>query len=129
MANDNLAGFGIPFILDMPKSKEEKIEEARRSGLIGTRTERDFVGAKYGQEIVCKRCGSRNILVEMPIVVDEEKGIEIPYYCKACGYSGSRVAKLKNITDEGTMVVDLIPDGLVGLEGYGSLVGNYMMNM
>ena len=120
---DNLVGYGIPFIFN-PKTREEKIEEARQSGLIGKKNNYDFAGAKYGQEIICKRCGSRNILVGAPIGEDTEKGLEIPYFCKECGYKGKRVAKVKKITDDGTLVVDLIPDGLVGLEGYGSFANS-----
>lgn len=121
---DGLVGYGIPFIFT-PKSREEKIEEARQSGLIGNKGDRDFIGAKYGQEIVCKRCGSRNIVVMPPIQDDFEKGVEIPYYCKKCGYEGTRVARVKRMEENGTLVVDLIPDGLVGLEGYGSFLGQY----
>ena len=120
MAN-GLVGYGIPFIFN-PKSREDKIEEARQSGLIGKRGDHDFVGAKYGQEIICKRCGSRNILVGEPTFKDYEKGVEIPYYCQKCGYEGIRVAKVKKIIEDGTLVVDLVPDGLVGLEGYGSFI-------
>ncbi len=119
---DSLVGYGIPFIFT-PKSREEKIEEARQSGLIGNKGDHDFVGAKYGQEIICKRCGSRNIIVGEPFQEDFEKGIEIPYFCKDCKYEGTRVAKVKKVQDDGTLVVDLIPDGLIGLEGYGSLTG------
>lgn len=121
---DGLVGYGIPFIFT-PKSKEEKIEEARQSGLIGSRGDHDFVGAKYGQEIICKRCGSRDIIVGPPVQNDSEKGVEIPYLCRKCGYEGTRVARVKDIQDNGTIVVDLIPDGLVGLEGYGSFLGEY----
>lgn len=121
--SNGLIGFGIPYIINAPKSKEEKIEEARRSGFIGSHGDRDFVGAKYGQEIVCKHCGSRNILVGQPITKDNDKGIEIPYLCKDCGYEGSRVARAKKVTEDGTLVVDLIPDGLIGVEGYGTLTG------
>jgi len=119
---NSLTGFGIPFILEQQKTKEERIEEARRSGLIGKRNDQDFVGAKYGQEIICKRCGSRNIAVGFPIVKDEEKGIEIPYFCQSCGYEGTRVGRVKNLSDDGTLSVDLIPDGLIGIKGYGSLI-------
>lgn len=45
----------------IPKTREEKIEEARRSGLIGK--DNKLAGAKYGQEIVCHSCGSRNVVV------------------------------------------------------------------
>jgi ribosomal protein L40E len=121
----DLVGFGIPYILDMPKTKEEKVEEARRSGLIGNKNDQDFVGAKYGQEIVCRRCGSKNVIVGMPSGQDPEKGLEIPYYCRDCGYEGTRVARVKQITDDGTLIVDLIPDNLIGVEGYGSFLSNY----
>ena len=117
---NDLVGFGVPFLLNS-KSQEDKIEEARQSGLIGKNGNQDFVGAKYGQEIVCRKCGSRNIAVGLPVVTDLEKGLEIPYTCRYCGYEGTRVAKAKNIKDDGTLVVDLIPDSLVGLDGYGSL--------
>lgn len=123
MAN-GLVGYGIPFIFN-PKSREDKIEEARQSGLIGKKGDHDFVGAKYGQEIICKRCGSRDIIVGEPVVEDYEKGVEIFYRCQKCGYRGTRAAKIKKITADGTLIVDLIPDGLVGLEGYGSFVGQY----
>ena len=119
-----LVGYGVPFIFT-PKSREEKVEEARQSGLIGNRGDRDFVGAKFGQEIVCRRCGSRKILVGNPILIDNEKGAEIPYVCRDCGYEGSRVARIKGISNEGVLQVDLIPDSLVGLEGYGSFIGQY----
>lgn len=118
---DNLVGFGIPFILQN-KTREEKIEEARQSGLIGPRGDRDFVGAKYGQELVCKRCGSRNVIVGYPIVKDQEKGMEIPYECQNCGYEGTRGARAKGVAENGALMVDLIPDGLIGLEGYGSMI-------
>lgn len=123
MENSDLTGFGIPFIMDIPKSREEKIEEARRSGLIGKRHDQDFAGAKYGQEIVCRNCGSRNVVVGQPLHRDLEKGIEIPYYCNQCGYEGIRVAKIKGLSDDGVLDVDLIPDQLIGLEGYGSFLG------
>jgi hypothetical protein len=118
---DGLIQYGVPFIFNS-KSKEEKIEEARQSGLIGKQGDHDFIGAKYGQEIVCKRCGSRNVLVHQPIVEDLEKGVEIPYTCKDCGYEGTRAAKVKKLTDDGTLIVDLIPESLIGVEGYGSFL-------
>ena len=121
---DGLVGYGIPFIFT-PKSREEKIEEARQSGLIGDKGDHDFVGAKYGQSFVCKKCGSCNVVLGSPEVSDYEKGIEIPYWCSDCGYIGTRVGRFKAFEDDGTLVIDLIPDGLVGLEGYGSFLGQY----
>ena len=120
----DLPSFGMPQIF-FPKSREEKIEEARQSGLIGPRGDQDFVGAKYGQEIVCRRCGSRNILVGRPTKIDDEKGMEIPYYCRQCEYEGTRVAKARGVAEDGTLIVDLIPDTLIGLEGYGSALGRW----
>ena len=122
----NLAGFGIPFILDAPKSREEKIEEARQSGLIGKRGPKDLVGAPQGQQMCCKKCGSRNVQILSFDVTDLEKGCEILYYCNNCGYEGTRVAKVRTVKEDQTVVVDLVPDGLVGLEGYGSMLGKYM---
>lgn len=61
----------------------------------------------------------------MPRQEDFEKGIEIPYTCKRCGYNGSRIGRLRSIKDDGTLVMDLVPEILIGLEGYGSLTGNY----
>ena len=91
----NLTGFGIPYIIDSPKSKEEKIEEARRSGLIGDRGPKDLAGALQGQQMCCKRCGSRNVKLLSFDVTDLEKGCEIFYYCKNCGYEGTRAAKVR----------------------------------
>lgn len=118
---DSLAGYGLPFIFN-PKTREEKIEEARQSELIGKKNDYDFAGAKYGQEIVCRNCGSHNVTVGFPGVSDVEKGVEIPYFCRQCGYEGKRIARVKKITDDGTMVVDLVPENLIGVEGYGRLV-------
>ena len=109
----NLAGFGIPFILDVPKSREEKIEEARRSGLIGDRGPKDLAGALQGQQMCCKKCGSRNVQLLSFDVTDLEKGCEILYYCNNCGYEGTRAAKVRTVKEDQTVVVDLVPDGLV----------------
>lgn len=118
-----MSNFSAPLILN-PMTKEEKIEMARQSGLIGKKHDHDFAGAKYGQEIVCRNCGSRNIVVGMPMQQDLEKGVEIPYVCRECGYEGIRVARVKAINPDGTLVVDLIPDILIGIEGYGSMTGS-----
>jgi len=122
----SLAGFGIPFILDAPKSREEKIEEARQSGLIG-RSHKDIKNVAPNEQVMCcKRCGSRNVVVGMPITTDQEKGAELPYYCNQCGYEGTRVVRVKDVipNEDGSsrLVVDLVPDGLVGITG--SFVGN-----
>lgn len=122
----NLTGFGIPYIIDSPKSREDKIEEARRSGLIGDQGPKDLMGALRGQQMCCKRCGSRNVKLLSFDVTDLEKGCEIFYYCKNCGYEGTRAAKVRTVKEDQTVVVDLVPDGLVGLEGYGSMLGKYM---
>lgn len=52
---------------------------------------------------------------------DQEKGAEIPYYCNACDYTGTRPARIKNISEDGVLEAELIPDGLVGITG--SMVG------
>lgn len=119
MADNGLMGFNIPLIFNIPKSREEKIEEARLSGLIDSRGR--ISNDPRNQRLFCEKCGSPNVSVGPPSVTDLEKGVEIPYYCNYCGYEGKRVAKAKNVTDDGVLEVDLIPDGLVGLEGYGSL--------
>ena len=121
----NLAGFGIPFILDTPKSREEKIEEARRSGLIGN-SHKDIKNVPGNEQVMCcKRCGSRKVDIGLPITNDDEKGAELPYYCNNCGYSGTRVIRIKDIKQDengnNRLVVDLVPDGLVGITG--SFVG------
>ena len=111
---NNLWSYGLPFIYT-PKTEEEKIEEAKASGLLN---ENDtFIGAS-GQTFCCKNCGSLNVVVYHPIWRDDEKGCEIPYHCRDCGYKGTRVAKIKNIQDGkngAALVIDLIPDGLVGI--------------
>lgn len=122
----NLTGFGIPYIIDSPKNREDKIEEARRSGLIGDRGPKDLAGALQGQQMCCKRCGSRNVKLLSFDVTDLQKGCEIFYYCNSCGYEGTRAAKVRTVKEDQTVVVDLVPDGLVGLEGYGSMLGKYM---
>lgn len=114
----NLVGYGIPFIFN-PKSKEEKIEEARQLGLINEN------GVPQNQQVICQRCGSSNVIIALPKQDDFEKGVEIPYFCKNCGYEGKRVGKLKTVKNDGTLVMDLIPDQLVGLERYGSFLGQY----
>jgi len=121
----NLAGFGIPFILDVPKSREEKIEEARQSGLIG-KSHKDIKNVTPNEQVMCcKRCGSRNVVVGMLGKDDDEKGAELPYYCNNCGYSGTRVVRIKKVEQNedgsGRVIVDLVPDGLVGITG--SFVG------
>lgn len=47
--------------------------------------------------------------------MDYERGVELYYLCKDCGYEGYRIVKVKDITDDGTLVVDLVPDGLIGV--------------
>ena len=96
-------------------SREEKIEEARRSGLI--KNEHDLKGPK-AIHLCCKNCGSDRIQVGTPGINDDEKGCEIPYYCTECGYHGLAPAKIKGISQDGTLSVDLIPDGLVGVVGH-----------
>lgn len=110
----NLAGFRIPFIFN-PKTPEEKIEEAKRSGLI--KKNGNFLDE---QVMCCKRCGSTNVLVGTPYMTDKEKGCEIPYYCRACDYEGTRVGKLQGVDENGVVKIDLVPDGLVGV--YGTMV-------
>lgn len=116
----SLADFGTPFILDSPKSQDEKIEEARRHGLIGT-NHKDIKNVPENEQVMCcKRCGSRNVVVGLPVVKDDEKGAELPYYCNNCDYFGTRVVRIKKI-ENGTIMVDLVPDGLIGITG--SMVG------
>jgi hypothetical protein len=121
----SLAGFGIPFILDAPKSREEKIEEARRSGYIRSNNPKDINTNR--EQLCCKRCGSLNIVVGSPIIADEEKGGELPYMCNDCGYTGTRVIRVKNVIpskddpNKVKLVADLVPEGLVGITG--SLAG------
>lgn len=95
-------------------SREEKIEEARRSGLI--KNEYDLRGPK-APVLCCKNCGSVRLLVGTPGINDQEKGCEIPYHCQECGYDGLASAKIKGIKD-GVLSVDIIPDGLVGTVGH-----------
>ncbi len=116
---DGLIGFGLPFLINSTKSREEKIEEARNSGFIGK--DGRLSSAPLGQQLVCQKCGSKNVVVGLPSAKDLEKGLEIPYYCNQCGYEGTRVAKAKNVSDDGTLEVELVPEKLVGLSGYGSL--------
>lgn len=115
---DGLVGFGLPFLY-FPKSEEEKIEEARRSGYIKSNDPHDINPNR--EQLCCKACGSLNVSVGNPIYLDDEKGIEIPYLCLNCGYVGSRVAQIKDIedgSDGGTrLIVDLVPNGLVGIAG------------
>lgn len=117
----NLAGFGIPFILNSPKSREEKIEEARRSGYITSNDPRSINSRR--EQLCCKKCGSLNVVVGTPIIPDDEKGGELPYLCKECGYTGTRVIRVKSIEPDSKnnknvrLVVDLVPDGLVGITG------------
>lgn len=116
---NSLTGFGIPFIWQQPKSKEEKIEEARRSGYIKSNNPNDINPNR--EQLCCKACGSLRVLVGDPTFLDDEKGMEIPYICDDCGYIGTRVARFVNIEDIGNgeqrLVLDLVPDGLVGIAG------------
>lgn len=113
---------GAPFIYT-PKTTEEKIEEARQSGYINSNNPFDINSNR--EQLCCKACGSLNVAVGTLIYLDDEKGIEIPYLCYDCGYIGSRVAHIRNIEDtvDGNycVVVDLVPDGLVGIAG--TLIG------
>lgn len=101
--------FGImnPFLINIPKTKEEKLEEWKRSNK----------GFNEKQEVMCcKKCGSRNIeITDYPATLDYERGVELPYICRDCGYEGYRIVKIKKITSDGTLVVDLVPDGLIGV--------------
>ena len=64
----------------------------------------------------CKRCGSCNIeITDYPNTSDYERGVELHYICRDCGYEGYRIVKIKTITKDGTLVVDLVPDGLIGV--------------
>ena len=89
-----------------PKTKEEKIEEARRSGLLQR--------AKT-EQLCCKRCGSLNIIVWQPDALDLEKGIVLPYTCKDCGYEGEANLKVIGLNDNGVLETELVPQGLVGI--------------
>lgn len=110
----NLYGFGLPFIMDTPKSREESLEEARKSGLI--KSEKDLRGPN-APEFCCKACGSKNLVVGMPTALDTDKGVELPYICKDCGYEGMANIRIRNF--EGTKIIaDIIPDGLVGVTGH-----------
>lgn len=115
---DGLIGFGLPFLY-FPKSEEEKIEEARRSGYIRSNDPNDINPDR--EQLCCKACGSLRVLPNDPIYTDDEKGIEISYVCYDCGYVGSRAARIKSIDDAPDggccLVVDLVPDGLVGIAG------------
>lgn len=54
---------------------------------------------------------------------DDEKGGELPYVCNYCGYEGSRVVRIKKFEpvngdpNNTRIVMDLVPDGLVGITG------------
>lgn len=106
--------FENAYSLLMPRTKEEKIEEARRSGLIG-KSEKDIKDVPGNpQRLYCKRCGSPNVICFSPNVDDVEKGGILPYQCKDCGYEGTRGIRIVTFDDK-TMVVDLLPDGLIGV--------------
>lgn len=77
MAVNGLAGYGIPFIILSPKSREEKIEEARRSGYINSNNPNDINSNR--EKLCCQACGSLRVSVGEPIYLDNEKGLEIPY--------------------------------------------------
>ncbi len=111
--------YGIPYYIPAPLSQEERIEEARRSGLIRDLKNLDGPNAEV---FCCKRCGSTNVIVGYPEIDDDEKGAELPYYCNNCDYSGYRMVRITGMDEEGTLKVQLIPDGLVGLTG--TFVGN-----
>lgn len=116
---DNLSGFEIPYIINAPKSIEEKIEEARRSGYINSNNPNDINSNR--EQLCCQACGSLKVSPGTLIYLDDAKGVEIPYLCLNCGYVGTRVAHIKNLVsaDDGgqCLVVDLVPDGLVGIAG------------
>ena len=73
------------------------------------------------EQLCCQACGSLKVSPGTLIYLDDAKGVEIPYLCLNCGYVGSRAARIKNLVpaDDGgqCLVVDLIPDGLVGIAG------------
>ena len=94
-------------ILPSFKSKEEKIEEARRSGLLNNKKE----------VLCCKKCGSLRIQVMTPLIDDAEKGAQLPYTCMDCGYDGIANLKILNIDEKGVLQTELIPQGLVGVVG------------
>ncbi len=95
-----------PVILPSSKSKEEKIEEARKSGLLEK--------AKT-EQLCCKKCGSLNIIVLHPETSDPEKGVVLPYVCKDCGYEGEANLKIIGIDKNGILQTELVPQGLVGI--------------
>lgn len=115
---NNLLGFGLPFLY-LPKSREEKIEEAYRSGYIKSYNPDDINSNR--ERLCCKACGSLNVIPGEPIYVDNDKGVEIPYLCLDCDYIGSRAARIKSFDDAPDggicLMVDLVPDGLVGVTG------------
>lgn len=122
MAGNGLAGYGIPFIINTPKSREEKIEEARNSGLIGNSPKDIKDVPQNEQRIRCQYCGSLNVSVGFPETDDLEKGAKIPYVCIDCGYEGVRFARIKGFkkipgSENSRVIVDLIPDSLLGITG------------
>lgn len=96
-----------PFLINVPKTKQEKLEEWKISNK----------GFDEKQEVMCcKKCGSLHIdILGWYASIDNEKGAELYYECRDCGYEGTRVVKIKKITDDGTLVVDLVPQGLIGV--------------
>ena len=122
--SSDLNGFEIPYIINAPKSVEEKIEEARRSGYINSNNPNDINSNR--EQLCCRACGSLKVSPGTPIYLDDTKGVEIPYLCLNCGYVGTRAACIRNLVpaDDGgdCLVVDLIPDGLVGIAG--TLINN-----
>ena len=108
---DGLVGFGLPFLINSTKSRDEKIEEARKSGLI--KNEYDLRGPN-AQVFCCRFCGSKNLAVGMPDASDFDKGMQVPYICKDCGYEGLIPVKVRKV-ENGTLEVDVIPDGLIGV--------------
>jgi len=103
-------GMNLTYFLQ-PKSKEDKLEEARAAELIDMRNRLN----SNTQVFCCKKCGSENLVVRMPSFTDQEKGCLIPYICRDCGYEDEAVARVKNLTDNGVLEVDIIPDGLIGV--------------
>ena len=73
----DLNGFEIPYIINAPKSVEEKIEEARRSGYINSNNPNDINSNR--EQLCCRACGSLKVSPGTPIYLDDAKGVEIPY--------------------------------------------------
>ena len=105
--DNSMFGLMNPFLINTPKTKEEKLEEWKKTNK----------GFNEQQEVLCcKKCGSRDVqILGYPTTLDYERGAELYYICRSCGYEGYRIVKIKTITEDGTLVVDLVPDGLIGV--------------